>query len=240
MSQLYINTVQNVRIEQTPSSIAERIVAQLIDFLLFGGYSFVFLGLIGSLVRGSITYHIIASLPIFFYHLICEITMNGQSAGKKVMGIRVVKDDGSQPEISHFTLRWMFSLVEVLASFGSIASFTVVINGKGKRLGDIVAGTRVIRLKKQIDNHTLMPEITEDYKPHFPEAINLNDKDILIIREVLEFTKNNPNSPVANEMLFKTKTAIENKLQIHSDWYHYNFLEKIIKDYVYLSLNHQV
>lgn len=237
MSQLYINTVQNVRIEQTPSSIAERIIAQFIDFLLFGGYSLVFYGIIGNIAGGSITYNIIASLPIFFYHLICELTMNGQSAGKKVMGIRVVKDDGSQPNVSHFTLRWMFSLIEVLASFGSIASLTIVINGKGKRLGDIVAGTRVIRLKKQINHQGLLPEISEGYKPQFAEALNLNDNDIEIIREVLEFTKNNPNSPVANDMLFKTKTAIENKLQIRSDWYHYNFLEKIVKDYVYLSLN---
>ena len=56
---LYINTVQNVQIAQAPASVAERIVAQLIDYALFGGYSLIFLWLIGSQLHSN-AYFIIA------------------------------------------------------------------------------------------------------------------------------------------------------------------------------------
>jgi uncharacterized RDD family membrane protein YckC len=236
MSQLYINTVQNVRIEQAPASVAERIVAQLIDYALFGGYALIFLLLIGKMVN-STAYYIVASLPMLFYDLFCEISMNGQSAGKKVMGIRVVKDDGSEPEISGYFLRWVFRIFDTVGTAGAVATLTTVINGKGKRLGDIVAGTRMIRLKNSIEGESLLPEISTDYIPTFREAVNLNDNDITIIREVLSFTNENVNSYHANQMLARTKSKIEIKLGIHSDWHAYNFLERIVKDYTFLSLN---
>lgn len=235
MSQLYINTVQNVRIEQAPASVAERIVAQIIDYALFGGYALIFVYFIGLLVN-STAYFILASLPILFYDLVCEITMNGQSAGKKVMNIRVVKDDGSEPDMPSYLLRWVFRLFDTIGTFGAVATLTTVINGKGKRLGDIVAGTRMIRLKNSVEGDSLLPTFAENYSPIFPEAINLNYSDIEVIREVLTFAVDNPNTYSSDQLLIKTKAQIEKKLQIRSDWYHYNFLERIVKDYTYLSV----
>jgi uncharacterized RDD family membrane protein YckC len=237
MSQLYINTAQNVQIAQIPASIAERVVAHVIDYALFGGYALIFLLFIGSRMDYNIPYMVLASLPIMFYDLVCEISMNGQSAGKKVMRIKVVKEDGSEADMVSYFTRWAFRLVETASSFGAVATLTTIINGKGKRLGDIVAGTRVIRLKKTADELDLFSNIAEDYKPSFPEAINLNDKDIRIIREVLEFCHTHPSTPTSEQMMRKTKSAIEKKLQITSDWYPYNFLERIVKDYTFLSLN---
>lgn len=236
MSQLYINTAHNVRIAQTPASVAERIVAQLIDYALFAGYSLIFFGLLRSLAE-SATYSVIVSLPMFFYDLVCETTMNGQSVGKKVMGIRVVRDDGSEPEIGGYVLRWMFRLIDTATTFGTVATLTVILNGKGKRLGDIVAGTRIIRMQENIKRERLLPELPADYTPQFLAVVNLSDKDIQIIREVLAFSNENPNSPPANAMLTKTKTMVENKLQLKSDWFHYTFLEKVVMDYTYFSLN---
>lgn len=237
MSQLYINTAQNVQIAQIPASVAERVVAHVIDYALFGGYALIFLLFIGRTMDYNIPYMVLASLPIFFYDLVCEISMDGQSAGKKVMRIKVVKDDGSEADMVSYFTRWTFRLVETASSFGAVATLTTIINGQGKRLGDIVAGTRVIRLKKTADELDLFSNISEDYKPSFPEAINLNDKDIQTIREVLEFCNTHPSTQSSDLMMVKTKTAIEKKLQIQSDWYPYNFLERIVKDYTYLSLN---
>src|SRR5580765_8505656 len=44
-------------------------------------------------------------VPIFTYHLICELAMNGQSIGKKIMGIRVVNENGARPGLSQFIIR---------------------------------------------------------------------------------------------------------------------------------------
>ncbi|MFZ1330196.1 MAG: RDD family protein, partial [Chitinophagaceae bacterium] len=46
-------------------------------------------------------------LPMLLYHVVMEITMNGQSVGKKIMGIKVVNENGGRPSISQFLIRWM-------------------------------------------------------------------------------------------------------------------------------------
>src|SRR5262245_52609708 len=50
---------------------------------------------------------IIIWVPILVYHAVCEITMNGQSPGKKIMGIQVTNETGGKPSISQFIIRWL-------------------------------------------------------------------------------------------------------------------------------------
>ena len=52
-------------------------------------------------------------LPVLIYHLVLEITMNGQSIGKKIMGIRVVNEIGGRPGISQFLIRWLLRVSDV-------------------------------------------------------------------------------------------------------------------------------
>ena len=52
-------------------------------------------------------------LPILLYHPIMEITMNGQSLGKKIMGIRVVNEIGGRPGISQFLIRWLLRVSDL-------------------------------------------------------------------------------------------------------------------------------
>ncbi|MEP6700619.1 MAG: RDD family protein, partial [Bacteroidota bacterium] len=52
-------------------------------------------------------------LPVLLYHVILEITMNGQSIGKKLMNIRVVNENGGRPGISQFIIRWLLRVSDV-------------------------------------------------------------------------------------------------------------------------------
>ncbi|HMK26194.1 MAG TPA: RDD family protein, partial [Chitinophagaceae bacterium] len=52
-------------------------------------------------------------LPIMLYHFVLEITMNGQSIGKKILGLRVVDELGGKPSISQFIIRWLLRLSDV-------------------------------------------------------------------------------------------------------------------------------
>src|SRR6185503_17563652 len=52
-------------------------------------------------------------LPILIYHPLMEITMNGQSIGKKITGIRVVNENGGRPSISQFLIRWLLRVSDV-------------------------------------------------------------------------------------------------------------------------------
>ncbi len=91
MQTIEIQTTQNVNIEYPIASAGERIVAALIDQLILIGYLiaiiFFYIWLIntteGSSIHFPVAYFVILFLPFFFYHLLCETFLNGQSFRKK-------------------------------------------------------------------------------------------------------------------------------------------------------------
>ena len=83
--------------------------------------------------------YLIVNLPTTFYSLIFEIAMNGQTPGKYLNKIRVVKIDGSKPTLGSYLTRWLLRIIDIWFFTGSVAVFTILFNGKGQRLGDIAA-----------------------------------------------------------------------------------------------------
>jgi len=118
MQKIQIETSQNVTIEYELASIGDRVVAQLLDFLILSGYM-IGLVLLMYLLNsaggffGGIAFWIILYLPVFFYDLLLETFLNGQSFGKKIRKIKVVKVDGSQPTFISYFLRWILKTVDV-------------------------------------------------------------------------------------------------------------------------------
>ena len=111
MTESTIITGQFVRISQTPASIGERLVALVIDYILIGLFVFSTVTLFSSFRLYSdltlIIFLVTVYLPVLFYSFLCEMFNHGQSIGKKIMNIRVVKADGSTPGISAYLLRWL-------------------------------------------------------------------------------------------------------------------------------------
>ncbi|MCL4278267.1 MAG: RDD family protein [Ignavibacteriaceae bacterium] len=134
MSTIEIQTTQNVNIEYPVANIGDRVVAAIIDSLIMLGYfiSIIFLYIwILDLTEGSglyfpVAYFIILFLPVFFYHLLCETFLNGQSFGKKIMKMRVVKLDGTQAGIGSYFLRWILTLIDY-SFFGAVGIITIMI-----------------------------------------------------------------------------------------------------------------
>jgi uncharacterized RDD family membrane protein YckC len=74
-----------------------------------------------------------------------ETLTRGRSLGKLAAGLRVVRDDGGPIRVRHALVRALLAVFEILLSFGSIALITSLSNARGKRLGDLLAGTFVLR-----------------------------------------------------------------------------------------------
>src|SRR5436190_12628521 len=92
-------TANNVEIEYEVAGIGDRAVATLIDWLIMIAYGFlVFLVLENSSLGNnpSMILQISLYLPIFLYHLLCELLLDGQSFGKKVRKIKVIMLDAGQ------------------------------------------------------------------------------------------------------------------------------------------------
>lgn len=243
MDKISLETSQHVLINYEPADIFQRILAFVVDAFMLFAYSFVI-----NLIWDGVTpddfawkndygwvQFLIITLPLFLYYLVIETLWKGYTVGKKLLGIRVVKIDGSRPGLGDYLVRWMFRLFEITLMAGSVAIITILLNGKGQRLGDIVAKTTVVKDKVKTKlSDTIFAEIEDDYKPHFSTSIDLSDKDINIIKEVLSSIKTYDYNTWF-VMITKTRKAIEGKTGIiNSEMKTQDYLKAIIEDYNHL------
>ena len=245
MQTIEIQTTQNVTIEYPVASVGDRVLAAIIDVLIMVGYLiaiiFIYIWIVNS-TEGTglyypVAYIVILFLPFFLYHLLCEIFLNGQSFGKKIMKMRVVKIDGSQASIGSYFLRWILAPID-FSVFGSVGLITLIVNGKGQRLGDLAAHTTVVRLKVETKlDDTILTETPINFSVSFPQASLLSDKDISLVKEVLELNYKKPNVEVYMNILNKTKEAIENKIGVKTEQHPLLFLDTVLKDYNHLLSN---
>ncbi len=233
MDYLKIDTSQNIDIEQPIASVAERIAATMLDMLFILVFIAVTAFIAGDLKMGWVLF--IVYIPVALYSLVSEITMNGQSWGKKILKIKVVKIDGSPTTFSSYFLRWIIRLIEVLITFGSLALITVILNRKGQRLGDIAANTTVIRLSEKSLKGTLFLKIPDNYTLVYPEVSQLTTQDIYTIQEVLELIRSRQNPQHASSISIKLRQAIEKKLNIIGKQDTPSFFHTIISDYNYIN-----
>ena len=242
MQNIGIETGQNVIIKQEVANVGERIAAQLLDYVIIFSYFIVTAMISENLIKWSNgdVFMVIAMIPVYFYSLLSETFMQGQSLGKKALKIKVVKIDGSQASIGSYIVRWLFRLIDIHLIFysGIIAIITIAVNGKGQRLGDIVAKTSVISLKrtKKIDD-TIYVEIPDDYSLIYTEVDMLNDIDIKTIKDVIKQYKKDVSRPIGISMLKKTYAAIKKKTGIDTSEIPLLFLENILKDYNHIHKN---
>lgn len=246
MNQIDINTSQNVNIRFTLASVGERIAAFVIDSLIIAAY-YITLFLIltnfrpfDQFLNRRDNWEVMAilgilSLPATFYTLVCETFMEGQTFGKKAMGIKVVKIDGYQCNFGTYFVRWMLRPVEIYIFSGLPAFVSTIISKKNQRLGDMVADTAVIYIRNKVNiSHTILENISTDYKPLFPQVVALSDNDIRIIKENLTKAIQSNDRVVISKLEAKVKDILkleydEEKLTKRM------FLKTIITDYNYYT-----
>jgi uncharacterized RDD family membrane protein YckC len=241
MENLYIQTSQNVAIEHDVASVGERIIARLLDYLFMGLYMVAVLILIGMANAESPAVFIFFLVPLVLYDLIFEISMNGQSPGKRIIQLQVLMIDGSQPTAGNYFIRWVFRLVDITLTTGAAAVLTIILNGKGQRLGDLAAKTTVIRIKKEVGfSQTLFTQVSDDYVLKYPEVQQLDESDVHTVKEVLtDLTKTNFSS-LSVQMASKLKKALEQKMNITTTENYRQFFQDILKDYNYLAKSYGV
>lgn len=231
--QISIQTTQNVTIEHDKAGVGNRVLAFMVDiaiiilYSLAVGYSF---QLFGSFDQTWI--NILFYFPVFFYDLYMEILNNGQSVGKMALGLRVVRLDGSSPTIGGYILRWILRPIDVMLS-GSVAIICIALTENGQRLGDLAAGTTVVKLRKteKVSRLQLVEKMEEDYQPQFPEVKALTDQEVNLIKDCLRMQADHTNSKPVYLMTEKVKE----KLNIESDLRPTQFLYTILRDHTYYT-----
>ncbi len=233
MQAIKVQTTQNVHLYFTPASVGDRLLAYLIDYVVLIAWFLFALLVPVRLTEGMADYilypiYIVCFLPFIFYDLLCELFFNGQSIGKKALSIRVMKLDGTKPSLKAYLLRWLFLLIDTRVFTPAVALVVISLGKKSQRIGDIVAGTTVVKISSQVSFDDINTTFEEDtYEPMFPEAGNLSDHDIQIIRNVLKKYAQTEEILMLAQAAERVKTvlAVSSSLQDEA------FLRKIIDDY---------
>ena len=180
MANLQINTTQNVNLGYTVASAGERILAVLIDLVIFFLYFYILnwiLQFVDAIFDDNWSVFGLQSLlvlPVMFYSLYMHILFNGRTIGKMVLRMRVVRVDGSPVHWSNYMVRWMMRIIDQWV-FPAIVLLTVIFTDKHQRLGDSAAGTVVISTKKRLNiSSTILEELEEEHQPKFTTVTQLN------------------------------------------------------------------
>ncbi|WP_034043852.1 RDD family protein [Wocania ichthyoenteri] len=238
MSELQINTTQNVKIKFTAVGAGERLLAFIIDTAIKIGYLLVLnwtFGVFENMDEWSqIAINTVLSFPVMFYTLALESLLEGQTIGKRVLKIRVVKIDGYQASLADYVVRWFFRIVDVYI-FG-LGFFVIMFSKKQQRLGDMAAGTAVIALKDKVNiSHTILENLKENYKPTYPNVIKLSDNDARIIKDTFTVAKASKDYQTLIKLRNKLVEVVEIKtVKQKTD---IEFIDVILKDYNFYTQN---
>ena len=148
-------------LEFETAGVSSRTLAELIDALLQ------VLVLFAVLVAGSflatqvgggggtlavILFLVLSFLIIVGYPVAMESLWNGRTLGKAALGLRVVTVEGGPIRFRHAAIRGIIGLFELWITFGSVAVLSVIFTEKNQRLGDLSAGTLVLRERTSAAN----------------------------------------------------------------------------------------
>jgi uncharacterized RDD family membrane protein YckC len=102
-------------------------------------------GLISSILGGSIILLIFAPMIAFFlYYTLTEAYMSA-TPGKRLLGLKIVNDQGGNISGVQSLIRNVIRYIDILPSAYIIGVITILISDENKRLGDIAAGTKVVK-----------------------------------------------------------------------------------------------
>ena len=144
-------TGEAVALDLPAAGLATRMVSGLIDVVITVVvlYAVVFLSTVASLPADAALGHVALVGSLITVLLIWPTTMEtltrGKSLGKMAMGLRAVRDDAGPVSFQQSFVRALIAVVEVYVFVGVPAFFCALVNSRGKRLGDLAAGTYVVR-----------------------------------------------------------------------------------------------
>ncbi|WP_406330502.1 RDD family protein [Streptomyces sp. NBC_00203] len=156
-------TGEAVALELRPAKLPSRALAVLLDLAVaMAVYVVVTIGLVASTAALDDAAQLAVSIASFILVLVggpiaVETLSHGRSLGKLACGLRVVRDDGGPVRFRHALVRGAVGVVEILMTFGIVACIASLVSARGRRLGDVFAGTLVVRERIPVGHMPFVP-----------------------------------------------------------------------------------
>jgi uncharacterized RDD family membrane protein YckC len=147
--ELELLTGEAVGLDLRPTGFVLRAAGAIIDFVVyFGLWLLILLAISAPWFSGYLDDASGAAITVFslvFCLVVAptavETITQGKSLGKLAVGARIVRDDGGSIGLRHAFIRALAGVLEVFFTLGGIAAMTALLNGRTKRVGDLLAGT---------------------------------------------------------------------------------------------------
>lgn len=232
-----IETPENIAFDYEVAGIGSRFVAAFIDTLALG--LFMFLTLLGGtafynllsllsedLATAGLGILLLAQFVIFWgYYIVFELVWQGQSPGKRLVGLRVIEVNGYPVTLFASVVRNLVRLIDFLPGFYGLGVIVMFLNSRARRLGDLAAGTVVVKerrdltLARVVTTPSLSPagvnvDSGEQPRPvsDLPNLYRLTPDDDALIRDFL--TRREGLTPArANDLAVQIANLIARKIE---------------------------
>ena len=189
---LTVTTPEGLEVELALAGVGSRFASALIDFLLelvaFAAVALLLARFASEAVAvaiGSLAFFAV----IFGYHVLFETLASGRSPGKRALGLRVVRLGGAPVRFKDSGVRNIVRLVDLLppVTYG-VGAAVILVTRRNQRLGDLAAGTIVVRERRGGRRGAARPEAVEA----LPEGVECWDvsavtsEDLVAVRRFLE------------------------------------------------------
>ncbi|TDF47394.1 RDD family protein [Streptomyces sp. WAC05374] len=146
-----------------PARLPSRALALVIDLVVvWAAYLLISIGL--AVATASLDEAAVMAVSVASFLLVLvggpiavETLSHGRSLGKLACGLRVVRDDGGPIRFRHALVRGAMGVVEILLTFGVVACIASLVSARGRRIGDVFAGTLVVRERVPAARATAVP-----------------------------------------------------------------------------------
>ena len=176
---LDIQTPENVAFGYLIAGIGSRFLASLLDTLIVGLLQIVILVVLTLVIRAFDSsafadqisawvyamFGLVAAIFYWGYYVFFEMLWNGQTPGKRWVGLRVIRSDGTPITLSEALIRNLARLVDFLPAAYGIGIVTMFIDKQSRRLGDLAAGTLVVQDRAPITMQDLAVKRTVHLRP---------------------------------------------------------------------------
>lgn len=168
-------TGEAVALELRPAKLPSRALAVLIDLIVAVlVYIAVVIGLVAATSSLDDAAQAAMSVAAFLLVLVggpiaVETLSHGRSLGKLAFGLRVVRDDGGPVRFRHALVRGGVGMIEILMTFGVVACIASLVSERGRRLGDVFAGTLVVRERIPVGRAGVVPPPAPELAGRFAE-----------------------------------------------------------------------
>lgn len=190
MASVTIHTTQNVSIDYELAKTGTRIGSFVIDLIILLIVNFI----LATALAGLFNFFdgtVFGLMPLFItllYFFFSEMLSRGQTLGKRIVGLRVIRLDGQDPTPADFLTRAVFLLPDVIFS-GGVPAVLLISSGRyAQRLGDLVAGTVVIHTSASTSftlEEIMSIRKRDEHEPEYPGVQRFTDEDMMVVKQAL-------------------------------------------------------